>query len=407
MRLSAILGLVCLALPVRADDWPHILGPTRDGVSAEKGLVRTWGKEGPPRLWKRGIGAGYSGPVVVGERCILFHRDGPNEIVECVAPLTGKTLWKFAYPCDYEDDYGKGNGPRATPSIAMDRVITYGADGILTCLDLATGAKRWQKAMSTEYKTPKNFFGVGTSPIIFGDSVLVNVGAKTAGIVALGLEDGKELWRATSDAASYSSPIIAAIEQTPTAIFFTREGIVLIDPKTGAVSFQKRWRARNDASVNAAVPLLLGGDRVFISSSYETGSALLKLKKGGADVLWTDEDAMSNHYNTCVVHDGLLYGIDGRQETGARLRCVDPNGPKTLWSKERFGCASIILAGGTLYLLTEQGDLVAAEPSGKEYRELARAKVFDAAPVRAHPALAGGILFARDGDSVAAFDLRK
>jgi len=392
---------------VRADDWPQFLGPHRDGISGETELLQSWPKGGPQRVWKRDIGAGYAGPVVQGDRLILFHRVGNEEKIDCLDPATGNNRWSFAYACDYEDALGKGNGPRATPTIANGRVVCYGADGTLSCVDMTRGAKRWQRNLSADYKVPKSYFGVGTSPLVVDDRILINVGGKDAGIVAFALDDGAELWRATRDAASYASPILATVEQLPRAVFFTREGIVVLDPKTGAVTFQKRWRARYDASVNAATPLLLKGDLAFFSTSYETGAILIKLKKDGADVVWTDEDAMSNHYSTCVVHNGMLYGCDGRQESGASLRCIDPKGPKVMWTKERFGCAATVLAEGNLILLTEQGDLVLAEANSREYKERSRAKVLAEAPVRAQPALANGVFYARDSGTLIALDLRK
>lgn len=404
--LRAIACLLLMPLASVAGDWPQFLGPDRDGRSMETGLIKTWPAEGPPRLWQRDVGEGYAGPVVSGDRLILFHRVGDEEVVECLDAKTGKTLWKSASPCDYVDRYGKGNGPRATPSIAGDRVVTYGADGVMSCFELATGKRLWQRPLAAEYKTPPTFFGIGSSPLVWDDRVLLNVGGKEAGIVALSLTDGKEQWRSTRDGASYASPIAVRVGGQSRAVFFTREGIVALDPRTGDVAFQKRWRARYDASVNAATPLLLSGDRLFVSSSYETGAILLKLKADGADVVWTDDEAMSNHFNTCVVHDGRLFGCDGRQEAGARLRCVDPAGPKVLWTKERFGCAALILAGDVVYAATEHGDLVAFAAVPGEYRELARAKILDGAPVRAHPALADGVLFARDGRTLIALDLK-
>lgn len=405
-RVFLSLVVIIVVGSIRADDWPQFLGLRRDGVSSESGLLQSWTKDGPPRLWKRDIGAGYAGPVVQGDRLILFHRVGNEEKIDCLDPATGKNRWSFAYPCDYEDALGKGNGPRGTPTIAGGRVVCYGADGMLSCIDLTSGGKRWQRNLSADYKVPKSYFGVGTSPLVVDDRVLINVGGKDSGIVAFALDDGIELWRATRDAASYSSPILATIEQTPRAVFFTREGIVVLDPKTGTVVFQKRWRARYDASVNAATPLLLNGNLAFFSTSYETGAILIRLKKDGADVVWTDEDAMSNHYSTCVVQDGMLYGCDGRQESGARLRCIDPKGPKVMWTKERFGCATMVQVEKHLILLTEQGDLVLAEANPREYKERSRAKVLEETPVRAQPALANGILYARDSGNLVALDLR-
>jgi outer membrane protein assembly factor BamB len=406
-RIYLTLFALLFAAPAGADDWPQFLGPNRDGVSKETGLLNSWPKSGPPRVWKRDVGEGYAGPVVQGDRLVLFHREGDKESIECLDVANGKNRWTFAYPCAYEDNFGKGNGPRATPTIAAGRVLCYGADGTLTCVNLADGAKRWQRNLSADFKVPRNYFGVGTTPLVVGERVLVNVGGKDAGIVAFALEDGKELWRATRDAASYSSPILASVEQTPRALFFTREGIVMLDPKTGAVLFQQRWRSRNDASVNAATPLLLKDNLAFFSTSYETGAILIKLKKDGADIVWTDEDVMSNHYSTGIVANGAIFGCDGRQESGVRLRCIDPKGPKVLWSQERFGCASLILAEGNLIVLTEQGDLVSVEANPRAYTERARAKVLADGPVRAQPALANGVFYARDGGTLIALDLRK
>jgi len=235
--------------------------------------------------------------------------------------------------------------------------------------------------------------------------VLVNVGGKGAGIVAFALADGKEVWKATSDAPSYSSPVVRTIAGTKHAVFFTREGAVVLDPKTGGVRYRQKWRARYDASVNAATPLLVG-DEAFFSASYETGALLIKLRKDGADQVWTENDLMSNHYNTCAFHDGHLYGIDGRQENGPSLRCVDLKNRKVRWDEKRFGCASMVLAEGRLIALTEQGDLVLVEATPKEYRELARARVLDAGPCRAQIALSGGRLFARDQRKLVCWNMR-
>ena len=400
MRVLALplLAVAVLGSGARAEDWPQFLGPRRDGTSRTKGLLKSWPADGPRLLWRREVGAGFAGPVVAGKQLILFHRVGDREVVEALDAETGKGLWKFDYPTAFADDFGKGNGPRATPGVAGSRVVTYGADGWLHGLDLETGRKLWGRDVVTEYRVPPSYFGVGASPLVVEGRVLVNVGGPKAGIVAFDLESGKELWKATGDGASYSSPVLTG-ESPPRAVFFTRNGVVILDPRSGEVSFTKRWRARYDASVNAAPPLLLDGGLALFSTSYETGALLLKLAPAGADTVWTSEDALSAHYTNLVAHRGRVYGCDGRQEAGARLRCIDPRpagGPQVLWSKERFGCSSILLAEDHLILLTESGDLVLAEANPEHYAEKARARVLQESPVRAVPALAEGRLYARD-----------
>ncbi len=356
------------------DDWPQFLGPTRNGVSAEKGLAASWPKDGPPVVWQRDVGEGYSGPVIAGERLILFHRVADKEVVECLNAATGKPLWKHAYRTSYADMLGKGDGPRSTPVIAAGRVVTLGAAGTLTCLDLEKGTPLFSRPLNTDYRVPGSYFGVGTSPLVDGDRILVNVGGKNAGIVAFALADGKEIWKATTDGASYSSPVIATVGKERLAVFFTRFGVELLDAKTGAVRFRQRWRARYDTSVNAATPLVIG-DRLFFSTCYETGALLLELQADGtAKELWHGQDVLDCHYNTPVYHDGHLYGIHGRQDVrpGPDFRCVDLKTKKIAWQQPRYGCASLILADGKLIALTERGDLVLVDATPAAYRELAR-----------------------------------
>jgi outer membrane protein assembly factor BamB len=389
-----------------AADWPQFLGPNRDGVSPETGLLQAWPQKGPPLLWQKDVGESYSGPVVADGKLILFHRVGDKDVVACLDAATGKERWQFAYPTSYQDQLGKGDGPRATPVIAGSRVYTLGAQGRLHCLDLDSGKKIWDRSLVEEYKVPPSYFGVGTTPLVEGKLVLVNVGGPKAGIVAFDRDTGKEAWRATDDGASYSSPVAATLGGKRTAVFFTRQGVVLLDPKTGAVRYTKRWRARYNASVNAATPLVIG-DLVFFSASYETGALLLKVGSDKVEEVWSGDEEMSNHYATCVHHKGFLCGFHGRQEPGAALRCVELKTGKVRWTRPRYGCGSMVLADGRLIILTERGDLVLAEPTPQEYRELARVHVFDAPPCRAQIALADGRLFARDGAKLMCWGLRK
>src|ERR1043166_2222593 len=337
-RYIVLIFVAITPAAIRADDWPQFLGPHRNGVSGEKSLAAQWPKDGPPAIWQRDVGEGYSGPVVAGERLILFHRVGDQELTECFDAVTGKPQWKFGYETSYVDQLGKGNGPRSTPVIAGDRVITLGADGVLQCLDLQKGTQHWTRALHTSYKVPGSYFGVGTSPIVVDGLVLVNVGGKDAGIVAFNLDDGKEVWKATSDGASYSSPAVTTVGKQRVAVFFTRFGVAIVDVKTGAVRHREKWRARIDASVNAATPLVIE-DRLFFSTCYDTGALLLALKADGSAVEeWQGENVMDNHYNTAIHHDGFLYGFHGRQEAGPDFRCVDLKTKKVAWEKKRFGC---------------------------------------------------------------------
>ena len=401
---------LCLSVficgPLLAADWPQLLGPTRNGVSAETGLLESWPKEGPPLLWDKKLGAGFSSPVVAGGRVIIFHRVGDKEVVECLDAVKGKELWKFGYDTKYVDDFGFDEGPRSTPCIAGERIYTLGADGDLTCVELATGNKVWNRNVNADYKVRKGFFGVGTSPLVDDGKLFVNVGGREAGIVAFDAANGKELWKATKDEASYSSPVAATINGTRHVIFLTRDGVVSLDPANGNVRFTLSWHSKNRNSVNAATPLVIG-DQLFVSSSYDTGAFLGKIKDDKLEEVWKGNQVLSNHYNTAIPYNGHIYGIDGRQDIGvAQLRCIELSSGNVRWSESPFGCASLLLAEGRLIGLNEKGELLLIEASLAGYKEKARAPLLDK-PCRAHLALSDGRLYVRDPKRLVCWDVKK
>ena len=404
-KFGVLLLACCIASVGLAADWPQFLGPGRDSISSETGLLATWPKDGPPVAWQKPVGAGFSGPVVAGGRLVLLHRIGDKEIVACLDALTGKENWQFAYPTDYRDDFGKGDGPRSTPLITTNHVYTLGAEGRLHCLDLASGKKIWEHSLMAEYQVAKGFFGVATSPLVEGNLLLLNVGGKGAGIVAFDKDTGKEVWRATTHEASYSSPVAASFQGKRQVVFFTREGIVLLDPRTGAITYSKHWRARMHASVNAASPVI-SHDLIFVSACYGTGALLLRVGGDHVQELWNSDDVMSTHYNTCVESNGFLYGLHGRQEEGAKLRCIELKTAKVQWTDDHAGCGSIILAEDKLIILNEHGQLVLVEATPVSYKEKARAQVLTG-PCRSPIALADGLLYGRDSRKLVCWNLKK
>jgi outer membrane protein assembly factor BamB len=405
-RLLAVAASAAgLLLLVGGADWPQFLGPTRDCVSNESGLLQTWTEKGPPALWEKDVGEGFSGPVIAGERLIVFHRVGKEEVVDCLDAAKGREKWMYAYPTTYRDALGKGDGPRSTPVVAGGKVYTLGAQGVLHCLDLEKGTKVWSRELLKDYQVKPSYFGVGTTPLVEGDLLLVNVGGKGAGIVAFNKADGTEVWKATEDDASYSSPIAATIDGMRHVLFFTRAGVVSLDPANGVVRFSKRWRARIDASVNAATPVVVG-DQVFVSASYGTGALLARVKKDKLEEVWSNDETLSCHFDTPVYRDGYLYGFDGREESGAVLRCIELKTAKVKWEKKGFGTGSMILADGNLILMSENGELVLLAATPEKYEEKAIASVLTS-PVRAYMALANGRLYARDNKKLVCWNLTK
>ena len=408
MRRLLLTGGACLALTAvaLAQDWPQFLGPTRTGIYAGVPLNESWGPEGPKVIWRKTIGAGFAGPVVAQGHLLVFHRLANQEVLDALDARTGAAQWRYAYPTAYRDDFGFDEGPRAVPVVADGVVYTFGAEGQLHAVDLARGTRLWSVDTMKQFEVPKGFFGSAGSPLVENGRVLANVGGPKAGIVAFDAKSGKALWTATAAGASYSSPIGATINGRRYAVFLTRAGLVGLDPATGQVLFERPWRARIAASVNAATPVIVG-DLIFISAQYGPGAGVLRLEGSTLTPVWTSDEALSNHYATSVHRDGILYGFHGRQEFGQSFRAVELRTGKVRWSEERFGAGTVVLAGDRLVILRENGELVLAAASADGFKPIARAKVL-MGTVRAYPALSDGVLFARNvDDTLIAVDLRK
>lgn len=398
-----LLSLNGLSSHSLGHDWPQFLGPTRDG--AYQGEIATsWDEQPPKTLWRAKVGAGFSAPVVSDGRVLLFDRSKDRERLTCYRVSDGKRSWTAGYPATYKDDFGFSNGPRATPAVSGGQVFTYGAAGVLTAWDLATGLKAWQVDTHAKFQPKKGFFGAAPSPLVEDGRVLVNVGgAGGAGVVAFDARSGAVVWKATDHEIGYASPTSATIAGERHLLFLTRSGLVDLTAD-GKVRFEFPFRARIAASVNAATPLVLGS-RVFLSASYRTGAVVLDIASKPPAVIWSSSDVLSNHYATSVYSDGFFYGFDGRQEHGPALRAVRATDGKVAWSKEGLGAGTLIVAKAHLVIVNERGRLIVAKAQSEGYEEIAAASILEGT-VRAHAALARGLLLLRSDDTLVCVDLR-
>jgi outer membrane protein assembly factor BamB len=407
--LPLLLFTIALGAQTPATDWPQFFGPTRNGVYTGPPLSEKWPAGGPKILWRRDVGEGFAGPVVAQGHVILFHRLNGREIVEALDSKTGATKWKYDYPTVYRDDFGFDEGPRAAPTVANGIVYTFGAEGKLNAISLTTGKPVWSEDTMKRFSVNKAFFGAGGSVIVEDGRAIANIGGKDAGIVAFDAKTGKVLWTATTDEASYSSGIAATIGGKRTLVFLTRANLVGLEPATGKVLFQKRWRALQQASVNAATPVIVNdpaGDLIFVSAEYGPGAGVFRVNGSTLTPLWTNDEALNNHYATPVYRDGILYGFHGRQEYGQAFRAVELRTGKVRYSEERFLAGSLLLAGDKLLILRETGELVLASAAPEAFRPVMRAQILSAT-VRPFPALAGGLLYARNEKTLVCVDLRR
>ena len=388
-----------------AADWPQFLGPERNGVYRGPALAESWPAKGPTVAWRKTVGQGFAAPVVVQNRLILFHRQGAQEIVDALDAATGASVWRYQYATTYRDDFGFDEGPRAVPVVADGIVYTFGAEGQLHAVNLATGQRVWSEDTMKRFNVPKGFFGAAGSPLVEGGRVIANVGGPKAGIVAFDAKTGQVQWTATTDQASYSSGVAATFPSGRRALFLTRNALVGLDPATGASAFRRNWQARTNSSVNVATPLVVG-DLIFVSAEYGPGAGVLRVDGPNLVELWTSDEVMSNHYATSVHRDGILYGFHGRQEFGPSLRAVELRTGKVRWSQEQFRAGTITLVGDRLLIVREGGEMILAPASADAFKPIARAQILPAT-IRAYPAVSDGFVYVRNENTLVCLDLRQ
>jgi len=395
-------GMLVSPIPFQpGGGWPGILGPNGDLASSQP-IEFQFSASGLQTIWKKPVGTGYSGPVSLGGVVVLFHRIGNQEFVEAYLLKNGEKKWSTNWEANYSDDYGKGDGPRATPLIVDGLVIVHSPDGVLRALDFESGKLRWKNDVAGSIQSKRPFFGFGASPASIDGVLVLNAGGDGAGIVGILPGNGEIIWRQTSHPSGYSTAI--GIDQGNAAVF-TRNGIVILKAKTGELIFEKRWRSRIDASVNAASPLRWK-EGIFFSSSYGTGCVALRFHEGTWKEVWSGDQSLSSHFATPVCVNGLILGFHGRQEVGTELRCIDPESGKLHWKKEGVGAGWLGVSGSYVVLLREDGNLSVFRPSAKGMQEIGSGQALKA-PCWSPCALADGVLLARDGSELKAIRLGK
>jgi len=441
------IALVALARawagePAAVSDWPDLMGPGRDGKSAETGILKDWGEHGPPLLWHRETGEGYAAPSIAGDRLFLFDRHGSKARLTCLDARSGKEFWHSEYPTDYDDMYDFSDGPRAAPLIDGERVYSFGAEGRLRCHKVKDGSLIWEVDTTSKFGVVQNFFGAGSVPVVEGDLLIAAIGGSPkdspgimsgevrgngSGIVAFDKLTGEVRYSVSDELASYASPVIATIGERRWGLWFARGGLVGFEPASGKVDFRFPFRAKKLESVNAANPVVVG-DTVFISESYGPGSALLRVSPGEYEVVRREasrrrsDQTMSSHFMTPIHHEGFLYGSSGQSSGEAELRAVEYATGKIAWSEPGLGRVTMLYVDGHLVVYTERGRLMLVEATPEKYNVVADAtprlpkpaKAGAASPVAepllrhpawSPPALSRGVLYLRGADRLAAFEL--
>lgn len=392
-----VASVVCSALvgsASAADSWLEFLGPNHDGtLESAQWQADKIGQQTKP-TWQKDVGAGYSAVSVWdGKAYTMGNVDGKTDVVWCLNAKTGQEIWKHTYACNSPRSYP---GPRATPAVdpKTGKVYTMSREGLLVCLDAKDGKVQWQTDLVSTYKLQTGRWGVSSSPVIHEDKLVIDLGS----LLVLYKADGKLVYKAGESKAGYSTATIFTWNGETCVATFPAYGLQVRRLADGKLHGQFRWETRHD--VNAARPIYHDG-KIFISSDYGTGCALVDVASM-KPVYVKRGEAMRNHFNTCTLKDGYLYGFDG-----SSFACVEWATGKEMWSDRRLGKGAHILVGDTIVGISERGDLVIAEANPKQFKPTAAAKISSKTCWTA-PVLADGMIYIRnDKGQLDAIDVSK
>jgi outer membrane protein assembly factor BamB len=397
------LFFLALSSSLAAADWPQFLGPQRDGVAAAEEPALPDSLPDTEPLWTHAVGEGHAGPIVIGDKVVIHHRSGSEEIAEALSAKDGTVLWRQTWPATYRDGFGFDNGPRAVPAALGGKLVLHGADGMVRALDLAKGELLWEVDTAKEFESPQGFFGRACAPLITTDGKVILTPGGQAAVAALDLATGKTLWATAGDEASYASPVLA----TPTTLLcWLRNRLSTLSLADGKMLAQEHYRPEIEASVSAATPIQAGSGW-FITAEYDVGSSLWELGQNGSlTKAWQEESLLNAHYATPVALGQTVFGFDGRQERGMTLRAIDITQRKVLWNSPQTPGGTVLRVKDKLLVLTEDGELWLVKATPEKFEQLATQQILSAGH-RSYAAYSGGVYYARDGKRLVAVRVRE
>ena len=434
--IRAVFLTLMLTLNLAAADWPQWRGPQRDGTSTEKGLQEQWPKDGPPLLWSiETLGAGYSGPAVVGERLFIMGSNADGEYLAALRVDSGRELWRATLGPVFKN--GWGNGPRGTPTVAGDRVVALGAQGVLVCVALTSGKELWRTDLRKDHAGRLMHgnildidWGYSESPLVDDGRVTVSPGGTKGTVAAFDLATGKLIWRtaAITDAASYSSIVAAEIhgtrhyvqitggvEHSGGALMKAPPRAVGISPKDGSILWQHKINYTTAGVINTSVVL---NEIIYTSCGYGAGCTILRIDKDGVGLKAVDITAKDARNVMATYHGGIVPAKDrvfGFSDTAGWVCQSLPSGESRWEEKRRIRGGSLIRVGNRLIIVTLEGIVAMTEPNDDGWALQGEFTLPKVSPLRkanskikvcTHPVVVNGRLYVRDQESLYCYGLR-
>jgi outer membrane protein assembly factor BamB len=381
--------------------WTDFRGPKRDGEYRETPVLSDWPTAGLTPLWKQPVGGGYASFVVAGRRAFTIEQRGAQEVVAAYDVPTGRELWTNSWPAEFRESMG-GDGPRATPTWSEGKVYALGATGELRALDDANGKVIWRTNILSDSNAPNLDWGMAAAPLVVDDTVIVLPGGPDGrSIVGYDRSTGKRAWSALGDKQAYCSPMLVTLNGRRQLLVVSATRVMGIVPGDGNVLWEYPFPTYN--GINAAQPVIIGDNRVFVSASYGAGAAMIELSGNGDHFsvreVWRNT-RMKNRFSGSVLRDGVIYGLDE-----GILAAIDAETGELKWKGGRYGYGQVVLAGNNIIVLTEDGDLALVRTNPDRHEEITRFHVLEGKTWNV-PAIAGGYLLVRNLAEMAAFDLR-
>ena len=407
VRLIVFATVTLIAGAVLAADWPAWGGPNGNFTTESTGLASSWRFGGPPEIWRRPLGEGYSAIVVVGEDLYTMYRKGETEWVVALDAATGETRWEFAYdsPTRSKDwSFDRGPGPHATPAVAGNRIFVIGSTTKFHALDRNTGNELWSHDFLGDFDGSFRHRGYSSSPLVYGETVLASVGGAGRSLVAFRQSDGSVVWRAGDDDASYSSPILIELGGKPQVAAFGANEIVGFEPETGALLWSHPHPTRN--AFNISTPIWSDDGLLFLSSAYDGGGRVVRLTGSGnatrVEELWFSNQVRI-HFGTGIRVGDTVYASSG--DFGpAPMKAVDIESGDVLWQDRSFAKHSLVYGDGKLVVLAEDGTLGLVRANRDGMEKLAESRLFDSLAWTV-PTLVGTRLYARSRQEIVAVEL--
>lgn len=386
------LAAICLPVVAHSADWVQFRGPSANGFAPDKGINKNWNQNPPKVLWTTPMtDNGFAAASVADGKVFVVDHEGSTDIVRAINLANGKDIWTYKYEDSDKNAFGYS---RAMPIFNDGKLYTLSMLNKVHCLNAKTGKLVWSHDLQKEYNGTFPEWKIAYSPLLDKNKLIVMPGGPDAGVIALDKKTGKTLWKSGSNTPSYATPVLATIRGKKQYVIFDMACLQGLDVDTGAVLWSFPWKT--GPGCNAAVPVVMG-DSIFITTSYNHGSAVVDITPDGAKSRWENKD-MQSHFSSPIFYEGYIYCTSDP----GRLMCMDPKDGKVIWKQDGFEKGPLMGVDGVMIVMDgRNGDNVMVKLTPESYQELGRFKPLGGDSCWTCPVISNGKMIVRNKTTLA------